>query len=484
MLRNNAYPVIRKQLRYLYSFKCNQPDSHTYSKKSFSPALTYFQHFLNRSFQTTSNMTSNFQITAKVQLHVHLDGSPRLTSILPLARKRGITLPVSTEEELRKAVVMTQPETLPKFLDRFKYFAPAYTGSLDAIRQLAREFAEDMAADDVIYSEPRYCPHLLIGDSKITADEIVEAVNDEYSKAEQKLNIKLRQILCCIRDFPEYSLDIARLCEKYKGKGVVAIDIAGDESGAALDPRHVEAFDKAKAAGVHRTVHAGESTVAAVPVAIDELHANRIGHGYHTVENEALYQKLLRMRMHFECCPNSSIFTGACKPDWAKHPIKRFADDNFSFSLSTDDPVITDTNLSQEFDVVQNKIGVSKLRLLKTIYDGARNAFLPDAEKTELLNKLNSVYNPPIEQLYFILLSINFISLVNYKFHNLCCNNITVCVSSINICDYLIGIIFYMNVYVVPYNLIYTSTKNSNISKYKNHIFMIFGNFDVYIIIF
>jgi len=63
--------------------------------------------------------------------------------------------------------------------------------------------------------------------------------------------------------------------------------------------------------------------IAIMLQAIDELHANRIGHGYHTVENEALYQKLLRMRMHFECCPNSSIFTGACKPDWAKHPIKR-----------------------------------------------------------------------------------------------------------------------------------------------------------------
>ncbi|XP_067937414.1 adenosine deaminase-like [Watersipora subatra] len=339
-------------------------------------------------------------ITVKVQLHVHLDGSPRLSSILPLVRKRGINFPVSTEEELKKAVVMTNPETLTTFLKKLTTYAlPAYTGCLDAVRQLAAEFAEDIAADNIIYTEARFCPHLLIGDSELTPDEIVEAVCDEFGKAEKKFNIKLRSILCCIRSMPDISLDIVRLCEKFKDKGVVAIDIAGDENqtenGAPTDDLHFKAFKLAKEKNIYRTVHAGENGSAAViKEAVDKLFANRIGHGYRVLPDKELYDRLKAERMHFECCPCSSVFTGACEPDFSKHPIKTFAKDGFSFSINTDDTIVTGTTLNDEFAIVETKIGVNKERLIQTIFDGAENAFLSDEDKRDLLMRLSSAYGP------------------------------------------------------------------------------------------
>ncbi|XP_067936444.1 adenosine deaminase-like isoform X2 [Watersipora subatra] len=337
-------------------------------------------------------------ITAKVQLHVHLDGSPRLSSILPLARKRGINLNVSTEEELKKAVVMTKPETLTTFLDRLTtYVLPVYKGCLDAVRQLAAEFAEDMAADNIIYTEARFCPHLLVGGARLTPDDIVEVVCDEFSKAEKMLNIRLRLILCCMRSMPEISIDMVRLCEKFRDRGVVGIDLAGDENavehGHPTDPRHFKAFKLAKEKNIYRTVHAGENgSAAVVEEAVDKLFANRIGHGYRVLPDKELYDRLKAERMHFECCPCSSVFTGACGPDFSKHPIKTFANDGVSFSLNTDDPVVTGTTLSDEFVVAETKVGIARERLIQTILDGAENAFLLPHEKSELQKHLSAIY--------------------------------------------------------------------------------------------
>ncbi len=95
-------------------------------------------------------------------------------------------------------------------------------------------------------------------------------------------------------------MDVVKLAQDFKSRGVVGVDIAGDEL-KPLDPRHVEGFKKAKELGFNITIHAGESGPAAnVKTAIEELGATRIGHGYHVIDDESIYQLAREKGIHFE----------------------------------------------------------------------------------------------------------------------------------------------------------------------------------------
>ena len=171
------------------------------------------------------------------------------------------------------------------------------------------EFCEDQAANGVAYTEARFSPHLMASE-EVGAEEMLRAVLEGFREGEEKFGTKVRVIVCLIRGMSHFARDTLRLAEKYRGEGVVGIDIAGDEASCAgdselkLDPLEVSVFKEAHRLGVHRTVHAGEAgPPGAVAQALDEMHAERIGHGYQVLQDAALYKRCLRDRVHFECCP-------------------------------------------------------------------------------------------------------------------------------------------------------------------------------------
>ena len=117
-------------------------------------------------------------------------------------------------------------------------------------------------------------------------------------------------------------------------------------------------FEEAKRLGIHRTVHAGEVGPAEnVRVALDDLHAERIGHGYRVLDDPEVYRRCLQENVHIEVCPSSSIVTKAVDASVAtsnRHPILQFVKDEANFSINTDDPTITFTGLSDEIDLVKS----------------------------------------------------------------------------------------------------------------------------------
>ncbi|XP_027564373.1 adenosine deaminase-like, partial [Neopelma chrysocephalum] len=134
-----------------------------------------------------------------------------------------------------------------------------------------------------------------------------------------------------------WSPEVVELCKKYRNDSVVAIDLAEGQPSETLkveiDSEHKKAYEEAERCGIHRTVHAGEVGAAAmVKEAVHVLKAERIGHGYHVLEDPELYKELLRTKMHFEVCPWSSYLTGACSPDFTKHPVIQFKKDRANYS--------------------------------------------------------------------------------------------------------------------------------------------------------
>eukprot|EP01136_Pigoraptor_vietnamica_P020814 Opistho-1_new@70225 len=330
----------------------------------------------------------------KVELHVHLDGSIRTETIMRVAKERGIHLPAKTVDELHKHVTVPKGcKSLTEFLSTFAHFIPVFRGSAEAIETIAYEFCEDRRREGIAYAEARYAPHLL-ADDKLSAEDVVRAINRGLERGQRDFDIIVRSLLCCMRHEPAWSMEVAKLCEKFAGEGVVGIDLAGDEFNFPAEP-HAPAFDYAKAHGIRRTVHAGESGPASnVAQAIDLLHAERIGHGYHVIDDEGIYARVKALDVHLECCLTSSVCTCAVTAGWHCHPVVRFAADAANFSLSTDDPAVCNTTLKEEFSVATAKVGLDPGTLSRTVFNAARSSFLPEAEKAKLIADLLAEYIP------------------------------------------------------------------------------------------
>jgi len=339
---------------------------------------------------------------SRVELHVHLDGSLRHETIWELYKQKGLQLPGNgTFQDLREAMVVTHPIDLAHFLQPFLISTPCIAGDLSAIERVAYEFCEDKAKNGVLYVEARYSPHFLLaegGPSDIAAlSDVVRAINRGHARGEQSFNIKVRSILCTLVGLNQAS-DVLELSQIFQNEGVVGIDMASpaEDIGEYIEVPdsgvEVEAFQSAANLGIHRTVHAGETGPAEmVRRAIELYHAERIGHGYHVLEDEAVYKTVLDQGIHLENCPWSSYLTGSVPLSTPIHPVVQFAEDGANFSISTDDPMVTGHELQGDYDLIHHW-GLTEARLIRANLNAARSCFLPKEEKDELITQLESIY--------------------------------------------------------------------------------------------
>ncbi|XP_020388727.1 adenosine deaminase-like isoform X1 [Rhincodon typus] len=341
----------------------------------------------------------------KVELHCHLDGAIRLKTILHFAKKRKIQIPAENEDELRKLVTCSKPSTLTEVLSKFRYYMPVIAGDREAIEQIAYELAEDKAKEGIVYLEARYSPHYLANcnvhpipwgqtEGNVSPDEVVHLVNQGFLRGQCDFGIKVRSILCCIRHMEAWSLETVELCKKYRNDGVVGIDLAGDElMNAESHPGHVQAYEIAVKCGIHRTVHAGEAGPPPVVCeALEILKSERIGHGYAIINDPVLYKEILQKKIHIEACPYSSVLTGACDPDFTKHPVVTFKKDKANFSLNTDDPLVFGSTIHTDYNIAADYMNFTERDFMEMNLNAAASSFLCPKEKEELLNFLKTEY--------------------------------------------------------------------------------------------
>ncbi|XP_077994887.1 adenosine deaminase-like [Glandiceps talaboti] len=358
--------------------------------------------------ESVATESSNF----RVELHCHLDGSIRCSTLYDLAKKKGSIYGKKPFEDFIKDVTYTGVGNLTKFLEVFGRFLPWFVGDKEAVERIAYELCEDKAKDGVAYIEARYCPHLFANDNivalkqtggDVSPRDVVTWVNEGLRRGSKDFGIVAKSILCCYRGFPDWSRDIVDLCKAFHNDTVVGIDLCGDELNIPVCQQDIDAFLEAERCGIHRTVHAGESGPASnVTEALDVLKAERIGHGYRVLDDAKLYERIKENRIHLEVCPMSSYhLSTAGTEDFSKHPAVRFAADNVNFSLNTDDDSVFQTTLTKQFDVAFNKMGLDEAQLTKITFNAARSAFLPDDKKQHLLRHLKAAHgveNPTVQR--------------------------------------------------------------------------------------
>ncbi|MFW0975104.1 adenosine deaminase [Leclercia pneumoniae] len=322
-------------------------------------------------------------------IHRHLDGNIRAQTILDLGRQFNLSLPAQSLEALIPHVQVTQNEPdLVSFLSKLDWGVKVLA-SLDACRRVAFENIEDAARNGLHYVELRFSPGYMAMTHQLPVAGVVEAVIDGVREGCNAFPVEARLIGIMSRTFGESAcLQELEALLAHRDQ-ITAIDLAGDELGfpGSLFLSH---FNRARDAGWHITVHAGEAAgPESIWQAIRELGAERIGHGVKAVEDPALMAFLAEQRIGIESCLTSNIQTSTV-PSLAQHPLKTFLEQGVLASINTDDPAVQGVDIIHEYNVAAPQAGLSREQIRQAQINGLDIAFLSEAEKTALIARVQN----------------------------------------------------------------------------------------------
>ena len=199
----------------------------------------------------------NLKKLPKIDLHLHLDGAIRVSTVAELGDALGVKLPTYDPRKLAKFVQVDRDcRSLTDFLKRFEILYPILPYAVTQER-IVYEVCEDCARDNVIYFEARFAPALAC-DGKFTMEDAVVAALEGLRRGQRDFGVRCGLILCCYRSISlPQNIDTVKLAQKYRQQGVIGIDLAGDELRDAAVP-HAEAFALARKLEIPITIHAGE----------------------------------------------------------------------------------------------------------------------------------------------------------------------------------------------------------------------------------
>lgn len=319
-----------------------------------------------------------------IDLHRHMDGSVRLETILELGRQHNLPLPAWDLESLRPYVQVTEPTPgVMAFIAKFEWMVGVLV-EYDACRRIAYENVEDAAREGVDYIELRFSPWFMAEPHQLDPTGVVEAVVEGAESGAAAFDTKVNLIGIMSRT---YGPDIGwkELDALLKSRDhIVALDLAGDEINqpGELFTAH---FKKARQAGWHFTVHAGESAgPQSVRQAILELGAERIGHAIHAIEDPAVIDLMRERRTGIEVSLTSNVQTSSI-PDYASSPLKRFLEEDLLATINTDDPGVSAIDLPYEYNVAAPAAGLTVAQIRQAQRNALEIAFLSEDEKQALL---------------------------------------------------------------------------------------------------
>lgn len=319
----------------------------------------------------------------KCNLHTHLEGSVRPATFLELAAQQAISLPFDPLQVSDKLQVDGSEKTLVDYLAKIMVNYQVLK-SPAALRRTAFEAAEDAYHDGVIYFELRAGPatHARPG---FPIEACVESILAGLQEAEARFGITSRLIVAALRNHaPQTNVELAQIACRYAQQGVAGFDLAGDEAGYPADLHH-EAFEIIRDAGLGLTVHAGEASGAeAVRYAVETLHAQRIGHGVHSIESRAVMDLLREKQVLLEICPTSNVHTGAVS-SIETHPLKALYEHGILISINDDDPITSRTRASNELMLAHTLFGMSLETIIAIQLTTLEHSFLRETSVKERL---------------------------------------------------------------------------------------------------
>jgi adenosine deaminase len=317
----------------------------------------------------------------KAELHVHLEGSITPTTLLTLAERNQISLPYLIPEQIESLF------NYPTFMDFARVFL-LITGCLkkpEDFTYAVLQHGAAMARQNIRYAEITWTPQLYLN-LGYSLDEILDGLNAGRRQIQEEWNIEMRWIPDMVRHMPEpMQYILAWACKpETRDKGVVALGLGGPEENY---PSHLfkDIFSKAHEQGLPVNPHAGENEgPESVWGAIRELKATRIGHGVRSVEDKELMAYLKQNNIPLEICPTSNLRL-KIYPSYSQHPLKELVEAGCPVTINTDDPVLFQTTLNEEYIHAVKECGLTIEELKECVLNAVRVSYLEDRQKEKLL---------------------------------------------------------------------------------------------------
>lgn len=365
----------------------------------------------------------------KTDLHVHLDGSLRVPTLIELAKEHHVELPSYSESGLRDLVFKNGYADLNEYLHGFK-FTVAVLQDPEALERVSYELAWDNINEGVRYLEVRFAPMLHVNERQAIR-VVLESVDRGLRRAKKEYNDTLVRsddgsppfeygiITCAMRMFmPGFSPFYRKLCEAHpymphdrlyglaslelawavvdiratSDIPIVGFDLAGAEHGYPAED-HKEAYDYLHHHFMKKTVHAGEAYgPESIFQAITDLHADRIGHGYHLLDEDfitdpevsdraayirSLCQYISESRLTIEVCLSSNLDTDPSLSSLADHPFRKMKELKLSTTICTDNRLISQTDVTRELRLAVDHFGLTPRDLKSIIIYGFKRSFFP-----------------------------------------------------------------------------------------------------------
>lgn len=316
----------------------------------------------------------------KVELHLHFDGSVRVSTVAELLR-------ITYEEAYSKMVCDKNTHSLTDYLTKFELPVKVMQ-TKENLKRIAEELLEDLKEEQVIYVELRFAPSLHTQNG-LSQKEVVEAVIDGIKKVE---GITCNLILCCTRENleNEKNFETIEVAKDFLNQGVVALDLAGDESKYPTKSFQ-NLFKKAKKLKIPYTIHAGEASDYHSILEALELGATRIGHGIAAIKNVELMKTLKEKEILLEVCPQSNIDTNIVveKKD---HPIQQLFSNVF-VSINTDNRTVSNITLTKEYEDLIKLFHFSIDDIKACNINAINYSFLKEPEKVKFIKQIEEGYN-------------------------------------------------------------------------------------------
>lgn len=315
----------------------------------------------------------------KAELHIHLDGSVRPSTIDELAREIGIVPADAPPGYAAERVLVTERAGLMEALAGFDILLPILQTPA-RLRRVTAELVEDLAGEGVRYAELRFSPRLFT-DEGLTSDAVLGHTAEAAAEAAERTGTRMPLIACLMggRD-PEWNAGIVDAAVKRRGDGVVAVDLAGPVDGRTPEwiDAHAYLFAKARDAGLRVTVHAGEAEPPeAIRIALARYGAERIGHGTTLAQDPALLAEVVERGIPIESCPRSNYWTRTAEEmaGLRDHPVGQVLRAGAMVCLNTDDRSLFGNDLSSELLVTQEALELDDAEVDRLVANGWSAAF-------------------------------------------------------------------------------------------------------------
>jgi aminodeoxyfutalosine deaminase len=319
----------------------------------------------------------------KIELHVHLEATIQPETLLAIAKRNGEALPADTVEGLRE---------LYRFRD-FDHFIEVWILTTNCLRteedfrQVVVDYAGEAKRHGAVYLEAIFSPIERTWRG-VAWDEIFEGYCSGAQLAREEHGVEVRLNPDITRSAPlEDAHRLVDVAARYRDRGVVAVGLGGEEAHYP-NAQFAPAFRAAREAGLGSVPHAGEVVgPESVRSALDLLHPDRIRHGFRAIEEPALVEELAERGLVLDITPISNVRTGAVA-SLEEHPLPALVRAGVRCSVSTDDPVMFDTDLTREYQAAE------QLELdPRALYEAALSGVLCDDATRARLEEIGSAHD-------------------------------------------------------------------------------------------